>query len=210
MRAAIRINDLCQPPQVVILRGGGHTGDALTRLRRLVVDLDRDGFIEHVVLHSLLFVEGERATIEPTLELGVNGATQGVVVAEADVLIRVDAGDAGIGVAIATDGAGSVVGTGSIAAGERGRAGDARLLGRAIGGILRRDGSPQSIGEGDGSPWGHALIVFRAVGVNPAAAVRDFKGHALPHRMRLVVVGGDHQGIIARARPRRTRLHSAA
>ena len=69
MRASIRVSHLREPSQVVILRGGGDTGDGLARLGRFIDDLNRGGFVEHVVLHRLLFVEGEGASIETTVEL---------------------------------------------------------------------------------------------------------------------------------------------
>ncbi len=154
MRASIRISHLREPSQVVILRGGSDTGDGLARLGRFIDDLNRGGFVEHVVLHRLLFVEGECSSIQTTVKLLVDGATQCVVVAAADVLVGIDAGDAGIGIAIASDGACGVIGAGGIAATEGGRTGDARLLAGTIEGILCGDGSAKGVVEADGSTRG--------------------------------------------------------
>ena len=84
----------------------------------------------------------------------VDGATQGIVVAAADVLVGIDVGDAGIGIAIASDGAYVVIGAGGIAATEGGRTGDAWLLAGTIEGVLRGDGSAKGVVEGHGSTRG--------------------------------------------------------
>ena len=89
-----------EPSQVVVLRGGGDTGDGLACLGRFIIDFDGSGFVEHVVLHGLLFVEREGASIQTTVKLLVDAATQGIVVADTDVFVGVDTRDAGIGVAI--------------------------------------------------------------------------------------------------------------
>ena len=92
-------------------------------------------------MHGFLFVEGERPSIETTIELLVDATTQGIVEAETDVLVGIDTRDAGIGVAIASDGAGGVIGAGGIRAAESGGTGDARLLAGPIERVLCCNGS---------------------------------------------------------------------
>ena len=95
MRPTIRVNHLRQPSQVVILCGGGHTGDALATQRRFVDHFDRSGFIEDSVGDVLSLVDGGSKAVVATVLLAVDGASERIAVADADVFVGIDAGGCG-------------------------------------------------------------------------------------------------------------------
>src|SRR5579859_4571867 len=177
MIASIRVVRREHTSEVVVGRGGGHTGDGLPTLGSQIGQDHCCGLAQCVILR-LLF-EGDIAANRTCYTIGLRVALSLLLISEGHphMVVGVVADCCGIGSGVTTSAAQPIRRTGGVGASERSATID------PFSGyperILRRDGSTKRIFIGCRSRWRGACLVFGSGRINPAGAVGYAEADAL-------------------------------